>query len=694
MPPIRRLLAAAVAATAGIGTLVVVAHSVKVAAGETLEIQIAGANGVPANVTAATFNLTAVNAGSPGYATAYPCGTDVPGTSTLNYSSPRPVANSSTTRLGADGKLCIYTLTPTDLIVDLQGYYTDDESYVARTPERFVDTRVTASATADRGVLEVPIAGVRGVPANATAVTFNLTSVNGTAPGYATAYPCGSAVPPTSTLNYSGPLPVANSSTTKLGTGGKLCIYTLTATDLIVDVQGYHTDAKSYAAITPNRVMDTRTTRTPVAARSIAEVSVADAGVPANADAVTFNLTTVNGAAPGYATAFPCGSPLPNASNVNYGASLPVANSGTTKLGDDGKLCIYALTRTDVIVDVQGYHTAADSYTPTTPLRLADTRPSPPPGPSVTPPAPTPTLPPTPPAPSGGQIPPVTGPTQFIETFESDARERFEWQLQSTNEPPQRDFVGEHNMGCEGPATHRTVHQIPLEPGRWHTRVDATHSEMVWFCAPGNDTAKGHMMTALDTDSIASLNFSPKQVFVNVTKVCWDQNMNNLGEGKWLNVFIVPNPAFTGDLAFLAGSGESFGGIEQRMPAGAVDFTWLRGSMMSHQAQSNGTYQRQFDQWMSIDPVDNNGDGIIDRNDAPTQGVATDPAPRFTICVDDGNDQVLIERPNGTVDAYPYNVQFPTGPVRVIFQDASYNPTKHNGFESHLTWHWDNIVVV
>ena len=47
-------------------------------------------------------------------------------------------------------------------------------------------------------------------------------------------------------------------------------------------------------------------------------------------------------------------------------------------------------------------------------------------------------------------------------------------------------------------------------------------------------------MTALDTGSIATLSFSPKQTFNNVTRVCWDQNMNNLGEGKWINVFVVP----------------------------------------------------------------------------------------------------------------------------------------------------------
>ena len=36
---------------------------------------------------------------------------------------------------------------------------------------------------------------------------------------------------------------------------------------------------------------------------------------------------------------------------------------------------------------------------------------------------------------------------------------------------------------------------------------------------------------------------------------------------------------------------------------------------------------------------------------------------------------------------------YPTGPVKVIFQDGSYNPVKHGGSADRLTWHWDNIAI-
>lgn len=293
---------------------------------------------------------------------------------------------------------------------------------------------------------------------------------------------------------------------------------------------------------------------------------------------------------------------------------------------------------------------------------------------------------------------PTQGVTQFFEDFTTDQRNRFDWRLTTTNEPPRNSFLGDHDNStpCNGPTTYRTVNQIPLQWGVKHTNVDIVNSEMVWWCAPGNDTAKGHMMTALDTESIAAMAFSPKQILTDVIKVCYDQNMTNLGEGKWLNIFIVPAAhvaANNGDINYLAGSGVPFGGIDQRLPPGAVDFTWLRGSIGSHKILPDGSYDEQFSQWMSIDPTDTNGDGVVGPGDAPTRGMGADPAPRFKVCIDDGTNKVVIQRPNGTTDTYDYSVAFPAGQVRVIFQDASYNPTKHNGADNHLTWHWDNISI-
>jgi hypothetical protein len=70
-------------------------------------------------------------------------------------------------------------------------------------------------------------------------------------------------------------------------------------------------------------------------------------------------------------TVYPNGTPLPNASNVNYNT----ANTVLARLGTDGKVSIYTHAATHLIIDVSG-HLPASVYTPLpAPARLADTRP-------------------------------------------------------------------------------------------------------------------------------------------------------------------------------------------------------------------------------------------------------------------------------------------------------------------------------
>jgi protein involved in polysaccharide export with SLBB domain len=78
-------------------------------------------------------------------------------------------------------------------------------------------------------------------------------------------------------------------------------------------------------------------------------------GVLGDADAVMLNVTAVFPDAPGFLTVFPCESGLPKASNVNYGPGDVVPNAVLAKIGTGGKVCIYTLAGTDIVVDVNGY---------------------------------------------------------------------------------------------------------------------------------------------------------------------------------------------------------------------------------------------------------------------------------------------------------------------------------------------------
>ena len=88
--------------------------------------------------------------------------------------------------------------------------------------------------------IDVDIAGVGPVPANATAAIVNVTSVGSTLPSFITVWPTGQQRPTASTMNPRPGVPVPNLAYLKLGSGGQLSVFNNTGqTDFLVDVFGY-----------------------------------------------------------------------------------------------------------------------------------------------------------------------------------------------------------------------------------------------------------------------------------------------------------------------------------------------------------------------------------------------------------------------------------------------------------------------
>jgi hypothetical protein len=445
MKPIIRRIALAAAATVALTTVVQVPLALPTSptqaltgAGSVTEVQVTGRAGVPANASSVVLNLTALDATTPGYATAYACGSAVPDVSNLNYTPGTAIANSATVPIGAGGKVCIYTDSPINLIVDINGWHPAGSNFTPTTPTRLLDTRPTRTSAGS--VTEVQVTGRAGVPNNASSVVLNLTALDATTPGYATAYACGSTVPDVSNLNYTPGTAIANSATVPIGAGGKVCIYTDSPINLIVDINGWHPAGSNFTPTTPTRLLDTRPTRT--SAGSVTEVQVTGrAGVPNNASSVVLNLTALDATTPGYATAYACGSTVPDVSNLNYTPGTAIANSATVPIGAGGKVCIYTDSPINLIVDINGWHPAGSNFTPTTPTRLLDTR---------TPPAAAP--PPTPPAmPS-----PAVVPGQFVETFTGNSGfERFDWGIYHRDEFLVADtsWSADHDLNCGSPDT-------------------------------------------------------------------------------------------------------------------------------------------------------------------------------------------------------------------------------------------------
>jgi hypothetical protein len=87
-------------------------------------------------------------------------------------------------------------------------------------------------------VLELQIAGTRGVPSGAKAASLNVAATGATDATYLTVYPCGSK-PKTSNVNIEPAQAAAsNSVMVKLSSTGRLCISSLRDVHVIVDING------------------------------------------------------------------------------------------------------------------------------------------------------------------------------------------------------------------------------------------------------------------------------------------------------------------------------------------------------------------------------------------------------------------------------------------------------------------------
>lgn len=98
---------------------------------------------LPSSATAVALNVVAVTPSAGGFMTVFPCGVTQPNTANLNYLLNDIVGNNVIAPVGANGSVCIFTLNPSDLVVDISGWFdgTSTNGFVGVTPARLVDTR-------------------------------------------------------------------------------------------------------------------------------------------------------------------------------------------------------------------------------------------------------------------------------------------------------------------------------------------------------------------------------------------------------------------------------------------------------------------------------------------------------------------------------------------------------------------------
>jgi hypothetical protein len=198
--------------------------------------------------------LTADRVRDIGYITAYGCADGMPNRSDLNYvGTVFPVAsNRLIVKADSKGDICLFTLRPAALIVDINGV---SDIGIGSFLNRRTDTRDTAGGerVAANGVLRVNVPEAIG----GKTVIGQLTADRVRDIGYVTAYGCADGMPNRSDVNFVGTVsPVAsNRLIVKADNDGNVCVATNQSAALVLDINGV--SAVGISSF-PNRRTDTR----------------------------------------------------------------------------------------------------------------------------------------------------------------------------------------------------------------------------------------------------------------------------------------------------------------------------------------------------------------------------------------------------------------------------------------------------
>ena len=214
---------------------------------------------IPNAAQALVGNVTVVNNGA-GFLTLYPAEVAPPLVASSNFSAGQVMNAPFTVGLSATGEFNIYSLSATDLVVDVLGYYSTEANDVndagllftpLASPVRLLETRAGQTGCYAPGapLLAGSIRNqqARGtcngqtIAATALGIVGNATVIFPTALGYLTFWPSDAASQPTvATSNFTANQVFNRHFTVGLGNAdGAFKIFTTAQTELVVDVTGY-----------------------------------------------------------------------------------------------------------------------------------------------------------------------------------------------------------------------------------------------------------------------------------------------------------------------------------------------------------------------------------------------------------------------------------------------------------------------
>jgi PKD repeat protein len=262
------------------------------------------------------------------------------------------------------------------------------ENYFALPPCRIADTRNSPFTVLTSGQAQTfQVTGTCGIPSSAKAVSLTVTVVGQTGGGFLALFP-GDKTPTVTSIDFDparGPRATNTIELLALNGAGTIGVMPSVAgspgqVHLILDVDGYFSEDTApapaaqgplgYQAITPCRVVDTRTTNTPLVSGTVSSFTIqGTCGIPAGAVTAALNAASIAPSYGGFLTLYPSSPPgTPTDSNLNWLAgTTAIANGARPKLAaatPDLSVMFSAPagSTTHLVLDTMGYFKAGAPY--------------------------------------------------------------------------------------------------------------------------------------------------------------------------------------------------------------------------------------------------------------------------------------------------------------------------------------------
>lgn len=156
----------------------------------TFPLQLSAACSIPTAAQAYSLNITVVPSSPSGFLTAYPTGQSLPTAAALVWAQGNVISNAAVIAAGASGSVDLYANEPTDVVIDINGYYTapgyvstGSDNVALGSGSLFFNTSGSDNTAIGQGVLSSNSTGADNTAVGRLALSPNTTGSENTALG-------------------------------------------------------------------------------------------------------------------------------------------------------------------------------------------------------------------------------------------------------------------------------------------------------------------------------------------------------------------------------------------------------------------------------------------------------------------------------------------------------------------------------